>query len=66
MATAIFGGLTPFVAQLLVERTGFAVAPGVMIAVVGLCVLPLFLMMKETAPLTATRSPSSSSGWSGM
>ena len=49
-ATAIFGGLTPFVAQLLVERTGLAIAPGAMIAVVGLCVLPLFLMMKETAP----------------
>ena len=50
MATAIFGGLTPFLAQLLVERTGLAVAPGVMIAVVGLCVLPLFLLMRETAP----------------
>jgi len=50
MATAIFGGLTPFVAQLLVERTGWTIAPGVMIAVVGLCVLPLFLKMKETAP----------------
>lgn len=49
-ATAIFGGLTPFVAQLLVERTGLAIAPGAMIAAVGLGVLPLFLMMKETAP----------------
>ena len=49
-ATAIFGGLTPFVAQLLVERTGWAVAPGAMIAIVGLSVLPLFLLMKETAP----------------
>jgi MHS family proline/betaine transporter-like MFS transporter len=49
-ATAIFGGLTPFVAQLLVERTGLAVAPGVMIAVVGLGVLPLFMLMRETAP----------------
>ena len=49
-ATAIFGGLTPYVAQLLVERTGWAIAPGAMIAIVGLCVLPLFLMMAETAP----------------
>jgi MHS family proline/betaine transporter-like MFS transporter len=49
-ATAIFGGLTPFIAQLLVERTGYSMAPGAMIAIVGLCVLPLFLMMKETAP----------------
>ena len=49
-ATAIFGGLTPFIAQLLVERSGWAVAPGAMIALVGLGVLPLFLLMKETAP----------------
>ncbi len=49
-ATAIFGGLTPFLAQFLVERTGFAIAPGVMIAAVSLCVLPLFLTMAETAP----------------
>lgn len=50
MATAIFGGLTPYVAQLLVEQTGWAMAPGAMIAVVSLCVLPIFLRMKETAP----------------
>lgn len=50
MATAIFGGLTPYVAQLLVERTGWAMAPGAMIAVVSLSVLPIFLRMKETAP----------------
>ena len=50
-ATAIFGGLTPFLAQLLVERTGWSAAPGAMIALVGLAVLPLFLLMKETAPL---------------
>ena len=49
-ATAIFGGLTPLLAQLLVERTGWAMAPGAMIALVGLCVLPLFLTMKETRP----------------
>jgi MHS family proline/betaine transporter-like MFS transporter len=50
MATAIFGGLTPYVAQLLVERTGWAMAPGAMIALVALGVLPIFLVMKETAP----------------
>ena len=49
-ATAIFGGLTPFLAQYLVERTGMAIAPGVMIAAVSMAVLPLFLMMPETAP----------------
>ncbi len=49
-ATAIFGGLTPYVAQLLVERSGWSIAPGVMIAIVALCVLPIFLRMKETRP----------------
>lgn len=47
-ATAIFGGVTPWLAQLLVERTGWPVMPGVMIAVVGLCVLPVFWKMPET------------------
>ena len=54
-ATAIFGGLTPWLAQLLVERTGWPVMPGVMIAVVGLGVLPVFLGMKETRPASSDR-----------
>lgn len=49
-ATAIFGGLTPWLAQLLVEQTGWAIMPGVMIAVVGLAVLPVFFWMTETRP----------------
>jgi MHS family proline/betaine transporter-like MFS transporter len=48
-ATAIFGGLTPWLAQLLVEHTGWRAMPGVMIAVVGLCVLPVFFALPETA-----------------
>jgi MHS family proline/betaine transporter-like MFS transporter len=55
-ATAIFGGLTPWIAQLLIARTGWASAPGAMIALVALCVLPVFLMMRETAP-TGRRAP---------
>jgi MHS family proline/betaine transporter-like MFS transporter len=51
MATAVFGGLTPYVAQLLVEQTAWTMAPGAMIAIVALCVLPIFVVMKETAPL---------------
>src|SRR5206468_4226386 len=50
MATAVFGGLTPWLAQLLVVRTGWTLAPGAMIAAVALCVLPVFLVMKETTP----------------
>jgi len=48
-ATAIFGGFTPWLSQLLIERTGWASMPGVMIAVVGIVVLPVLLMMPETA-----------------
>jgi MHS family proline/betaine transporter-like MFS transporter len=49
MATAVFGGLTPWFAQLLVTRTGWSMAPGAMIALVAVCVLPIFLWMRETA-----------------
>lgn len=61
MATAVFGGLTPYGAQLLVERTGWSVAPGAMIALVALCVLPVLFMMSETAPLSSRSSRSASS-----
>jgi MHS family proline/betaine transporter-like MFS transporter len=50
MATAIFGGLTPWLAQLLIDRTGRPEIPGLMIAAVALGVLPVLLSMRETAP----------------
>ncbi|EIL93128.1 major facilitator superfamily protein [Rhodanobacter fulvus Jip2] len=50
MATAIFGGLTPFLAELLVRQTGWDAVPGAMIAAVALIVLPAFLTMPETRP----------------
>jgi MHS family proline/betaine transporter-like MFS transporter len=56
MATAIFGGLTPYGAQLLVERTHWASAPGAMIALVALAVLPVMLVMHETAPASNNSS----------
>lgn len=56
-ATAIFGGLAPYVAQLLLERTGWTLAPGVMIAVVACGVLPVLLRMPETAPVRHARKP---------
>lgn len=49
-ATAIFGGLAPFLAQALTKATGWAAAPGAMIAVVALLVLPIFWGLPETAP----------------
>ncbi|HEY8434026.1 MAG TPA: MFS transporter [Sphingomicrobium sp.] len=57
MATAIFGGLTPWLAQWLVERTGWTMAPGAMIALVAVCVLPVFLAMRETAPYGRSSVP---------
>jgi MHS family proline/betaine transporter-like MFS transporter len=49
-ATAIFGGLSPWLAQSLIGLTAWSAVPGLMIAVVALCVLPVFLRMRETAP----------------
>ncbi len=49
-ATAIFGGLTPYVAQVLTERTGWSMVPGAMIAAVAVCVLPILITLPETAP----------------
>jgi MHS family proline/betaine transporter-like MFS transporter len=50
MATAIFGGLTPYVSQILLHRTQWPPVPGLMIAIVALFVLPVLLRMRETAP----------------
>ncbi|HEX8126652.1 MAG TPA: MFS transporter [Allosphingosinicella sp.] len=50
VATAIFGGLTPWLAQVLIEATGRNEIPGIMIAVVALSVAPVFLRMRETRP----------------
>lgn len=50
MATAIFGGLTPFLAELLVKLTGWTALPGAMIALVALAVLPVLVRMPETRP----------------
>ncbi|WP_240653293.1 MFS transporter [Sphingomonas crocodyli] len=49
-ATAIFGGVTPWLAHLLITRTGSPLVPGVMIAAVALCVLPVLWRMPETKP----------------
>jgi MHS family proline/betaine transporter-like MFS transporter len=50
VATALFGGLTPYAAQRLVEGTGAPEMPGIMIAVVAFAALPVFWLMRETAP----------------
>lgn len=50
MATAFFGGATPLLAELLVRHTGWSSAPGAMIAVVAVLVLPVMWTLRETRP----------------
>jgi MHS family proline/betaine transporter-like MFS transporter len=50
-ATAIFGGLAPWLAQVLIGATQLPAVPGIMIAAVGLAVLPILFLMPETRPL---------------
>jgi len=49
-ATAIFGGFAPLVAEKLTAVTGWDGAPGAMIAVVALLVLPVIWFQPETSP----------------
>jgi MHS family proline/betaine transporter-like MFS transporter len=57
-ATAIFGGLTPYMAQVMTARTGWAIIPGAMIAIVALCVLPVLLKLPGPVATTGrTRQP---------
>lgn len=49
IATAIFGGLTPLLATLLIRATGWDPAAGLMLAGVALLVLPVVLRLPETA-----------------
>ncbi len=55
-ATALFGGVAPYVSQLLLERTGWAPLPGALIALVAVFVLPVLWRMPETAPRLLRRS----------
>jgi MHS family proline/betaine transporter-like MFS transporter len=47
-ATAIFGGLAPYVAQFLMEWMGSPLVPGAMIAIIALVILPVLYTMPET------------------
>lgn len=60
-ATAIFGGAAPYAAHRLFDVYGAPAVPGLLIAAVALCVLPVFAAMRETAPARITPySPNSS------
>lgn len=55
MATAVFGGATPWLAQWWVARSGWNAAPGAMIALVAVLVLPVLWTLPETRPLRRQR-----------
>ncbi|WP_313458476.1 MFS transporter [Stenotrophomonas sp.] len=54
VATAFFGGATPLLAELLVRHTGWAGAPGAMIALIAVVVLPAIWTLRETRPTRDT------------
>ena len=49
-ATALFGGLTPYLAQRWIDASGLRIVPGIMIACVALALLPVLWWMPETRP----------------
>lgn len=55
VATTIFGGLTPYLSQTLIEGTGWKLVPGVMVAAVALLALPVLWRLPETAPTRLAR-----------
>jgi MHS family proline/betaine transporter-like MFS transporter len=50
-ATALFGGLTPYLAQRWIDASGLHIVPGIMIACVALALLPVLWWMPETRPV---------------
>jgi MHS family proline/betaine transporter-like MFS transporter len=50
VATTVFGGLTPYLSQTLINATGWSLVPGAMVALVALTVLPILWHLPETAP----------------
>lgn len=51
-ATALFGGLAPWLANKLLDVTGWNPIPGAMIAVVAVVVIPVVWFLPETSPRT--------------
>lgn len=49
VATCLFGGLSPLIATLLLDATGFTLAPAVYSTVIALAAVPMLLLMRETA-----------------
>jgi MFS transporter, MHS family, proline/betaine transporter len=49
LATAVFGGLSPLIATLLLNATGWKLAPAAYSAVVALAAIPFLITLRETA-----------------
>ncbi|WP_067473171.1 MFS transporter [Actinomadura hibisca] len=49
MASVLFGGLAPLVADVLIRATGWRLSPGLLVMAVALGVLPLLARLPETA-----------------
>jgi MHS family proline/betaine transporter-like MFS transporter len=56
-ATALFGGLSPLIASVLVSATGWRLAPAVFLLGTGLLVLPLLIRLPETAHQPLSDAP---------
>lgn len=56
-ATSIFGGMMPYLAQVLTTHYDSDLAPGFLIVLVALGVFPVFLKMPETAPDKSRHKP---------
>lgn len=50
VATTVFGGLTPYLSQTLIDATGWSLVPGAMVTLVALTALPVLWYLPETAP----------------
>jgi MHS family proline/betaine transporter-like MFS transporter len=49
MATAAFGGLSPFLADLLIRWTGWRLSPGLLVMAVAVAIVPVLVRLPETA-----------------
>lgn len=59
VATAVFGGLTPYLSQALIDTTGWRLVPGAMVAGVALLAMPILWRLPETAPTRLAAAPRS-------
>lgn len=62
VATALFGGLSPLIASVLVSGTGWRLSPAVLLATTGLAVVPFLARLPETARRPLADEPGGPAG----